>query len=712
MTNDTRTLQWLVMTHPQRVATLLDAIDTDNGELEEVRTATEIGDDLAACRSLLDFYRTHPVPFFADRQPISAPFPTIDQADDILDDTLTLYQVRGRVPRRSDGGWQWDYMGPEGDLEWCLGLNRHYHLAALFNAWKATGRRAYVQRIDEFLRDWIMNCPYPAEKNVNPMWRGLEVFMRLRIWAELFHKLSGNDDLSPSTRILMLASVPEHAHYQQHFHAAGGNWITMEMNGLATAATAWPQFRQAPQWLEYAEEQMLPQTDIQVYPDGPQKELTSHYHYVTLLNLERFAQLLKAAGSTVPQDYTDTLEQMWNYLAMTMRQNGFGVLNNDSDYDDNRQRVLDAARRYDRPDWLYVASRGKQGRPNEGSPSAVFPWAGQLAMRSGPQNNDQWAFFDFGPLGIGHWHYDKLHLSVRAGGRDLLVDSGRYTYVQGQWREYFLSTRAHNTIVIDDCRQNPSEKEAAEPASTADYLLTNACDFARGTFDSGYLNLQGSAAHTRAVVYIRGSGWVVVDRIRTDRPRIIDVLWHYHPDCTVAIDGSDVTSVDPRKGNLRISPMTLVAESARPALVAGSAARESFVAGKSRDGTIDTGTIITGQPDEPSDPDAAPAPVHHGPQWSASLVRGQIDPQIQGWYSRCYGLKTPATCAIFRAAIAGDATFAWLLTPARNTPPRPLQADLTLRQADTLALAAIEWPDHPRRTVRIPLIAGQAELID
>ena len=42
--------------------------------------------------------------------------------------------------------------------------------------------------------------------------------------------------------------------------------------------------------------------------------------------------------------------------------------------------------------------------------------------------------------------------------------------------------------------------------------------------------------HTRAVLYLRGVGWVVVDRIATDRPCRITPLWHLHPDGTVVRD--------------------------------------------------------------------------------------------------------------------------------------------------------------------------------
>ena len=75
-------------------------------------------------------------------------------------------------------------------------------------------------------------------------------------------------------------------------------------------------------------------------------------------------------------------------------------------------------------------------------------------MRNGWDANAHWAFFDMGPAGAAHRHVDKLHLSVTGYGRDILVDSGRFTYKGGKWRRHFTGTSAHNTVVIDGARQN------------------------------------------------------------------------------------------------------------------------------------------------------------------------------------------------------------------------------------------------------------------
>jgi hypothetical protein len=67
--------------------------------------------------------------------------------------------------------------------------------------------------------------------------------------------------------------------------------------------------------------------------------------------------------------------------------------------------------------------------------------------------------FDCGELGFtslaAHGHADALNFTVRAFGEDLLVDPGTYDYFSyPEWREYFRSTRAHNTATVDGLDQS------------------------------------------------------------------------------------------------------------------------------------------------------------------------------------------------------------------------------------------------------------------
>ncbi|MCL7764477.1 heparinase II/III-family protein [Polaribacter sp. Z014] len=79
-----------------------------------------------------------------------------------------------------------------------------------------------------------------------------------------------------------------------------------------------------------------------------------------------------------------------------------------------------------------MATNGEKGTVPDGGNSFFYPWAGQLISRSSYDKEAHWSFFDVGPWGAGHEHSDKLHLSVSAYGKDLLVDSGRFAY-SGKW---------------------------------------------------------------------------------------------------------------------------------------------------------------------------------------------------------------------------------------------------------------------------------------
>ena len=612
--SDATTVEWVYEAHTERVEHMFNALNLDHEGLEHVKAAYEAGDKIKACEILIDYYKKKANTNKRVIKPVQPTNETHTAAEQILQDTFTFQDVTGTVPRQTDGALDWTHRGPNDDQEWAYFLNRHGHLHTLLGAYQKTGNPAYVTRINNHIYEWVQVNPYPGEKTGDPRWRGLETKARITVWAHMFYALAENDALTPATRILILSSIPDHAHYTQNYHNAGGNWLAMQMCALANGALQWPEYKNANEWLDYATRTLLPEMEKQIYPDGPQKELASHYHGASLFSFQRYADLFENAGREVPPMWYDGLENMWNYWAYSMRPDGHGVLNNDSNLDFNRPHLLQAAPRYKRPDWAYIASNGQEGEKPTGLPSIMFPWAGQFIMRSGWDADAHWGVFDVGPWGIGHQHNDKLHLSVAAFGRDILVDAGRLYYKGDKWRNFIKSTAAHNTLLIDGANQNNDIKEVTEPLGEDVYQITDDLDFARGAFTAGYTDIEGQATHTRSVVYVRNKFWVVVDHITTDRPRDIHGLWHFHPHCTVDVQGKTVTSTDADKGNVRITPISLS-------------------------------------------------------KWNIEIIKGQEEPFIQGWYSREYNHKQATSCVVFKTHIEKNATFAWVITPGKGIVP-------------------------------------------
>jgi hypothetical protein len=146
-------------------------------------------------------------------------------------------------------------------------------------------------------------------------------------------------------------------------------------------------------------------------------------------NFQGFYNISLDGNKTVPTAIRTTLEAMHAYLALALDQQGYSAMNSDCDLEYNRDYVLESAAVFDRPDWTYVASNGRQGTLPSGPGSIMFPWSGQFVMRNGYAQGDQWAWMDVGPFSSsGHGHHDKLHIAVRAHGEQYLVDSGRFAY--------------------------------------------------------------------------------------------------------------------------------------------------------------------------------------------------------------------------------------------------------------------------------------------
>lgn len=82
-------------------------------------------------------------------------------------------------------------------------------------------------------------------------------------------------------------------------------------------------------------------------------------------------------------------------------------------------------------------------------PSDALPDSGNYMLRSGLGADAVNLRFHCGSMGSGHGHADTLHVSLNADGEDILVDAGRYTYVDSPLRLSLKSPAGHNVTLLD-----------------------------------------------------------------------------------------------------------------------------------------------------------------------------------------------------------------------------------------------------------------------
>src|SRR5690606_4420045 len=72
-----------------------------------------------------------------------------------------------------------------------------------------------------------------------------------------------------------------------------------------------------------------------------------------------------------------------------------------------------------------------------------------------PFSKHSFLFFSAASHDSGHNHHDYFTFEWSERGVPIVVDSGKFTYNRGRERDFFVSTRAGNTVEIDGKNHKP-----------------------------------------------------------------------------------------------------------------------------------------------------------------------------------------------------------------------------------------------------------------
>jgi hypothetical protein len=236
---------------------------------------------------------------------------------------------------------------------------------------------------------------------------------------------------------------------------------------------------------------------------------------------------------------------------------------------------------------VYAASGGRRGTPPPET-SHRFPWARRAVLRSGWDEDADFALLETAPFGYGHQHEDALGFELFAHGRPLLGMMGRFTYARVPRREYLLSSRGHNVLLVDGQGQNqrslqqnfaqtaPRPAEWIAHAETTDPWVSNAAqDTAFGRYSGPWTGGLQGIDWSRWLIYHkpdpaagRPAFWVVRDRVEGQGEHDLTFLLHFFPgEVEVDAAGQRIqTHFGDQTGNLLahfVAPQPLALDAAR-----------------------------------------------------------------------------------------------------------------------------------------------------
>ncbi len=453
-----------------------------------------------------------------------------------------------------------------GNVKWVWELNRLQHLVPLILSLRWTEREAYRREVERQIASWCHENPFMRGLN----WKSpLEAALRLITWGVVSFITEGRLISQPDLEPEILKSIYLQQYFIRKFHSrhsSANNHLVGEMAGLYVACTLWPVRPETGEWREFAKGKLIEEIFRQTGPDGVHRERAIEYHLFVCEFFLLAGSLGGATGDPFPPGFWERIRQMIEFVeAVRDRSGDFPILGDN----DNGQVINLADCRQKRAGSLAALLRPQSGRQRDadlrqtlllwgqsadelplaasegldGAGLRAFPEGGYYVLAADRGTEDEMVVvFDAGSFGMdplyAHAHADALSFWLSYGGRSFLVDSGTYCYDWSDWRRYFRSTAAHNTVRIDGVDQAEQAGTFLWKKPVNAYLaaLEDAETSAEieGWHD-GYRRLADPVTHYRRLrLFKKSRTLAIVDRLECRARHDVEILFHFSPKCRVA----------------------------------------------------------------------------------------------------------------------------------------------------------------------------------
>jgi len=452
-------------------------------------------------------------------------------------------------------------------------LSRHAHLVPLAVAYAVTGDKRYAQLVVSQISSWVEQNPF----GLGVHWcSSLEVALRLVAWSlvhslfllrdeqGLFGWVGASQDENTLGRCIY-----QHVYFIQNYlsrHSSANNHLIGELTGVWVGCRVFNLGYQGEEWAKAAKRELEQEAVKQVFSDGVNKEQANYYH-LWVMEYLCFNWLV---GARFEDGFSDTfakrISSMASFINAVRPPGGAVPQIGDSDdgvvarftpmdaqdpyseVTDAITRLMDANHQSPAPCqkafWYdaITSQRLPSLSQSQMTESQSFPEGGYAILRSA----DAHLIFDAGSLGYpsiaAHGHADALSFSLALNGMFWLVDPGTYCYhTQPDWRDYFRSTAAHNTIEINGASQSMmggaflwlqhAQQSMGPLQQTSDEVVIS------GKV-SGYQD--ANILHSRRVTLFGQQKRLVVEDTISDSANL-RLFYHFHPDVCVQA-GSQVAS--------------------------------------------------------------------------------------------------------------------------------------------------------------------------
>lgn len=492
---------------------------------------------------------------------------------------------RTNKPYKFIGEINWRFY-PENDSEWTYMLNRHKFLEDIGQLYLLEKDIKYYQLFKKILTSWLeqegkknisITNPFNIQHKIKKIlkrripinlklklkkfkdfkikreadtWRSLDVALRLETWIKLLEVFKEIliDDKEFHTAIQ--ESLYLQADYLMNFYDEVykpiSNWGTIQNTSLYILGILLEKM----EYIVKAQKRLKENLELQVSEDGMHIEQSPMYHNEVLLGCLNLINTLKKTNNQIPNWLEEKTKLMLYADFKLMKPNGNQPMLGDSD-DTNLKDIFTlgaiilkdgfikkyAFKDLDMNIVFFIGTDAieefekiKEEHKNIENTKYQLSKSGNFVLRSGWESKDNYLLFHNGFYGGGHSHSQNLHIELQNRGEDVLIDSGRYTYVETNYRKKLKSQYSHNTLVIN-------KKDIVKPISSWGFKsfpeLLNSYSYFSQNFEyieQGYSDeffIGGRKNIFRKILYIKPDIYIIIDQVVGKGKNLCEQYFHF-----------------------------------------------------------------------------------------------------------------------------------------------------------------------------------------
>jgi hypothetical protein len=371
-------------------------------------------------------------------------------------------------------------------------VNRLQFLMEIALDYQNTKDTTSLNHFIRLIKLWKHSNPYLVGVN---WYSNIEVNLRLITWFLCWEALDveilikENDGFMNFVTNDWLPLIYQHCIYSYKNpskYSSANNHLISEYAGLFISASKW-QFKESDKWIKYSKKGLEEEIINQHSKNGINKEQAAEYiQFITDFFLLAYI-VGENTGRSFSKEYRQQLHEIFNYIYNFL--DCAGNFPKYGDEDDGKCFIIDSDKSFNNFKSLLSSAAiifndskfksksngldmknlflfGEKGirtfqlpaDVNVEESSQFYPDEGHFIFREKKNNEEIYLHFDAAPLGFlsiaAHGHADALSFVLHINGQPFLVDSGTYTYhTERPWRNYFMGTLAHNTIRINKQNQ-------------------------------------------------------------------------------------------------------------------------------------------------------------------------------------------------------------------------------------------------------------------